>query len=86
VRSCSLLNPNIDFVAERPEINRLGKERLGTALRYNARNDEIRDNLTRMQRKWEAQRGALATVRWSALADRTAPEIVAADRLSAALS
>ena len=25
---------------------------------YNARNDEIRDNLTRMQRKWEAQRGA----------------------------
>jgi hypothetical protein len=29
---------------------------------YNARNDEIRDN-TRMQREWEAQRGALATVR-----------------------
>src|SRR5215813_7946927 len=30
---------------------------------YNARNDEIRDNITRMQREWEAQRGALATVR-----------------------
>jgi hypothetical protein len=28
---------------------------------YNARNDEIRDNVTRMQREWEAQRGALAT-------------------------
>jgi hypothetical protein len=30
---------------------------------YNARNDEIRGNVTRMQREWEAQRGALATVR-----------------------
>ena len=30
---------------------------------YNARNDEIRDNITRMQREWEAQRDALATVR-----------------------
>jgi hypothetical protein len=30
---------------------------------YNARNDEIRDNLVRMQRKWEAERNALATVR-----------------------
>jgi hypothetical protein len=30
---------------------------------YNARNDKIRDNGTRMQREWEAQRGALATVR-----------------------
>jgi hypothetical protein len=30
---------------------------------YNARNDEIRDNITRMCREWEAQRGALATVR-----------------------
>jgi hypothetical protein len=30
---------------------------------YNARNDEIRDNVTRMQREWEAQCGALATVR-----------------------
>ena len=25
--------------------------------------DEIRDNVTRMRREWEAQRGALATVR-----------------------
>jgi hypothetical protein len=30
---------------------------------YNARNDEIRDNVTRMRREWGAQRGALATVR-----------------------
>jgi len=30
---------------------------------YNARNDEIRDNITRMKREWEAQRDALATVR-----------------------
>jgi hypothetical protein len=30
---------------------------------YNARNDEIRDNVTRMRRQWESQRGALATVR-----------------------
>ena len=30
---------------------------------YNARNDEIRDNVTWMRREWEAQRGALATVR-----------------------
>jgi hypothetical protein len=30
---------------------------------YNARNDEIRDNVTRMRREWEAQRGAIATVR-----------------------
>ena len=30
---------------------------------YNARNDEIRDNVERMQRAWEAERGALATVR-----------------------
>ena len=29
----------------------------------NARNDEIRDNITRMRREWEAKRGALATVR-----------------------
>ena len=27
------------------------------------RNDEIRDNITRMRREWEAQRDALATVR-----------------------
>ena len=30
---------------------------------YNARNDEILDNVTRMRREWEAQNGALATVR-----------------------
>ena len=30
---------------------------------YNARNDEIRDNVTRMRREWEAQRNALTTVR-----------------------
>ena len=29
---------------------------------YNARNDEIRDNVTRVRREWEAQRNALATV------------------------
>ena len=34
-------------------------ERMG----YNARNDEIRDNVTRMRREWEAQRDALATIR-----------------------
>jgi hypothetical protein len=26
---------------------------------YNACNDEIRDNVTRMRREWKAQRGAL---------------------------
>ena len=30
---------------------------------YNARNDEIRDNVRRMRQAWEAQRNALATVR-----------------------
>ena len=30
---------------------------------YNARNDEIRDNITRMRREWETQRDALATVK-----------------------
>jgi hypothetical protein len=30
---------------------------------YNARNDEIRDNVQRMQRAWEAERNALATIR-----------------------
>jgi hypothetical protein len=30
---------------------------------YNRRNDEIHDNIVRMQREWEAQRDALATVR-----------------------
>jgi hypothetical protein len=29
---------------------------------YNARNDEIRDNIVRMQREWQAQRDALAVV------------------------
>jgi hypothetical protein len=33
------------------------------AMGYNARNDEIRDNITRIRREWEAQRGSLATVR-----------------------
>jgi hypothetical protein len=33
------------------------------AMGYNARNDEIRDNVTRIRRELEAQRGALATVR-----------------------
>ena len=33
------------------------------AMGYNARNDEIRDNVTRMRREWEAQRNALAAVR-----------------------
>jgi hypothetical protein len=36
---------------------------LFSAMGYNARNDEIRDNVTRMRREWEAQRGSLATVR-----------------------
>jgi hypothetical protein len=43
---------------------------------YNARNDEIRDNVTRMRREWEAQRGALATVRVSS---RTADDAVSAN-------
>jgi hypothetical protein len=30
---------------------------------YNRRNDEIRDNVVRMQRAWEAERSALAIVR-----------------------
>jgi hypothetical protein len=30
---------------------------------YNARNDEISDNITRMRRAWEDERGVLATVR-----------------------
>ena len=36
---------------------------------YNARNDEIRDNVTRMRREWEAQSGALATVRGQPVVD-----------------
>jgi hypothetical protein len=35
---------------------------------YNAHHDEIRDNVTRMQREWEAQRGALAARRFNASA------------------
>jgi hypothetical protein len=34
---------------------------------YSARNDEIRDNVTRMRREWETQSGALATVRGNPL-------------------
>ena len=30
---------------------------------YNARNDEIRDNITRMKREHEAQRQSVATIR-----------------------
>jgi hypothetical protein len=30
---------------------------------YNHRNDEIRDNIGRMQREWEAERDSLATIR-----------------------
>jgi hypothetical protein len=30
---------------------------------YNARNNEIHDNITRIRRAWEAERDALATVR-----------------------
>jgi hypothetical protein len=44
---------------------------------YNARNDEIRDNVTRMRREWEAQRGAFATVRavqYKALGHRRSAE------------
>jgi hypothetical protein len=40
----------------------IGHEEL-RAMGYNARNDEVRDNVTRMRRDWEAQRNALATVR-----------------------
>ena len=32
-------------------------------MRYNARNDEIGDNVVRMQREWEDARQSLATVR-----------------------
>jgi hypothetical protein len=44
---------------------------------YNARNDEIRDNVTRTRREWEAQRDALATVRPAASGAAT-PEADAA--------
>jgi len=32
------------------------------AMGYNARNDEIRDNVTRMRREWEAQRGSIVAL------------------------
>ena len=41
----------------------IGPPQRAGAMGYNARNDEIRDNITRMRREWEAQRDALATVR-----------------------
>jgi hypothetical protein len=31
---------------------------------YNARDDEIHDNVTRMRRQWEEERDALATWFW----------------------
>ena len=37
------------------------KARQPVGMGYNTRNDEIRGNITRMLREWEAQRGALAT-------------------------
>ncbi|MGB7669460.1 MAG: hypothetical protein WBM31_00085, partial [Pseudolabrys sp.] len=43
-----------------------GNESRG-AMGYNARNDEILDNVTRMRREWQAQSGALATVRGNPL-------------------
>ena len=43
--------------------NVIGNRWCGEVIGYNARNDEIRDNVTRMRREWEAQRDALATVR-----------------------
>jgi hypothetical protein len=48
---------------------------------YNARNDEIRDNFTRMRRAWESERDALATVRRFNAANGSAwfwPKIAAA--------
>ena len=49
------------FVICRPKSApmRYSDQRMG----YNARNDEIRDNITRMKRAWADQRQALATVR-----------------------
>ena len=35
---------------------------MGRGMGYNARNDEIRDNVARMRRAWAAERQALATV------------------------
>jgi hypothetical protein len=45
---------------------------------YTHRNDEIHDNITRMQREWEAQRDALATALISL------DNAMSADRLEAA--
>ena len=36
---------------------------MGRSKGNDPRNDEIRDNVVRMRREWEAQHGALATVR-----------------------
>ena len=49
------------FVICRPKSApmRYSDQRMG----YNARNDEIRDNITRMKRAWADQRQTLATVR-----------------------
>ena len=41
----------------------IGLTQWAEAMGYNQRNDEIRDNVTRMRREWEAQWDALATVR-----------------------
>jgi hypothetical protein len=50
----------------------IGSGHWAKAMGYNHRNDEIHDNIVRMQREWEAQRDALATVRpGSASARRT---------------
>ena len=55
-------NPTlIDLTVDAPTIG--SETREAEAMGYNARNDEIRDNITRMRREWEAQRDALATVR-----------------------
>jgi hypothetical protein len=53
-------DPNSQILAK---LLSLASHRLIDPMGYNARNDEIRDNVTRMKREWEAQRGALATVR-----------------------
>jgi hypothetical protein len=62
-RTCPLLGVKRTLIILTPRDQLLiGHEGL-RAMGYNARNDEIRDNVTRMRREWEAQRGALATVR-----------------------
>ncbi len=60
-RTCPLLGVKrtwIDVGSHDLILIRLAKDEW--AMGYNARNDEIRDNVTRMHREWEAQRGALA--------------------------